>query len=31
MKKYVTFQSDEIYNRRAQTVYKWVEWMNNNF
>ena len=30
MKKYVTFQSDEIYNRRAQTVYKWVEWMNNN-
>lgn len=28
MKKYVSFQSDAIYNRRAQTVYKWVEWMN---
>lgn len=30
MKRKIKFNSDEIYNRRAQTVLKWVEWINSN-
>jgi hypothetical protein len=30
MKKYLKFQSEEIYYRRAQTILKWLEWVNNN-
>lgn len=30
MKNKVKFNSNEIYNRRAQTVLKWVEWINLN-
>lgn len=31
MKKYICFNSDALYIRRAQTVSKWIEWINSNF
>lgn len=31
MKKYINFESEEMYKRRAQTIIKWVEWINNSF
>lgn len=31
LKKYVSFDSDEMYKRRSQTVIKWIEWINNIF
>lgn len=30
MKKYLTYTSEEVYIRRAQTVMKWIEWINLN-
>lgn len=30
MKKYLTYTSEEVYIRRAQTVIKWIEWINSN-
>jgi len=30
MKKHVIFNSEEIYKRRSQTVFKWIEWINSN-
>lgn len=30
MKKYVKFNSEEMYKRRSQTIFKWIEWINNN-
>lgn len=29
MKKHLTFDSEEIYKRRAQTVLKWIGWINS--
>lgn len=29
MKKKISFNSEELYKRRAQTVIKWIEWINN--
>lgn len=31
MKKYALFNSEEVYKRRAQTIIKWIEWINNVF
>ena len=30
MRKYNLFNSEQMYHRRAQTVLKWIEWINNN-
>ena len=31
LKKYVSFDSEEMYKRRSQTVIKWIEWINTLF
>ena len=31
LKTYVSFESEEMYKRRSQTIIKWIEWINNNF
>ncbi len=31
MKQYVSFESEEVYKRRAQTIIKWLEWIKITF
>lgn len=31
MKNYISFDSEGVYDRRAQTIIKWLEWINQKF
>lgn len=31
LKTYVSFESEEMYKRRSQTIIKWIEWINDKF